>query len=182
MGWKNTLTRHGAEPFLRRHYLRSYSRIFQHFMEPKVYYRVHKSPPQIPILSQTNPLHTTLSYFSKINFNINHPSTSRSSLRSFLLVCPPKSHMHSSSPYAYYILCLSQPPWLDQYNYICRIVQVMNLLIMQFSPSSCHLFPLWSEYSPQHPVWNIYIPLYSPLNVREQVSYQYKSTGKIMPF
>jgi hypothetical protein len=32
-----------------------------------------------------------------------------------------------------------------------RRVQVMKLLIMQFSPISCHFIPLWSKYSPQHP-------------------------------
>jgi hypothetical protein len=29
----------------------------------------------------------------------------------------------------------------------------MKLLIMQFSPTSCHFIPLWSKYSPQHPVF-----------------------------
>jgi hypothetical protein len=28
----------------------------------------------------------------------------------------------------------------------------MKLLIMQFSPTSCHFIPLWSKYSPQHRV------------------------------
>jgi hypothetical protein len=31
--------------------------------------------------------------------------------------------------------CPSHPPWLDHSNYICRRVQVMKLLIMQFSPA-----------------------------------------------
>jgi hypothetical protein len=40
---------------------------------PKVHYRVHKSPPIVPTLSQINPVQ------SNIHFNIIHPPTSWSS-------------------------------------------------------------------------------------------------------
>jgi hypothetical protein len=37
---------------------------------PKVQYRVQKSPPLDPILSHIDPVHITPFYFSKIHFNI----------------------------------------------------------------------------------------------------------------
>jgi hypothetical protein len=41
-------------------------------MEPKIHYRIHKSPTFVPILSQTIPVYTTQYYLSKINFLIFH--------------------------------------------------------------------------------------------------------------
>jgi hypothetical protein len=35
----------------------------------KVHYRFHKSPPLVPILSHTSPIHIIPSYFSKLNFS-----------------------------------------------------------------------------------------------------------------
>jgi hypothetical protein len=52
---------------------------------PKVHCGVHKNPTPVPILSQTNPIHTLQPYFPKIYFNIILSCTSRFS--SDLLSC-----------------------------------------------------------------------------------------------
>jgi hypothetical protein len=45
--------------------------------DPNVYYRVHNSPPPVPILSQINSVYNTPFYFSKIHFNSIAPPTSK---------------------------------------------------------------------------------------------------------
>jgi hypothetical protein len=40
------------------------------------------------------------------------------------------------------MLCPPHPPWLDHSNYTWRKVEVVKLLIMRFSPSSCASFCL----------------------------------------
>jgi hypothetical protein len=47
---------------------------------------------------------------------------------------------------------------------------------MQSSPLPCYLVPLRSKYPPQYPI----LDLDSYLNVSDQVSHPYKTTGKII--
>jgi hypothetical protein len=115
------------------------------------------------IIVFTRALHLSLSWARTIQFISSHPISLRSvlvllpnyvlafSVVFFLLAFPPISYMHSYLTHSCYMLCPSYPPLLDQCNYTLRRVQVMRLLIMQFSPTSCHLISLRSKY-PQHPV------------------------------
>jgi hypothetical protein len=69
----------------------------------------------------------------------------------FLLAFPPIIYKLSSSP----PFVLHGPPISSSATWLfCtwRRVQIMKLLVMQFSPFNRHLIPLRSKYSPQYPV------------------------------
>jgi hypothetical protein len=94
---------------------------------------------------------------------------------SFLLAFPPITYASSSSPlHSCFMPCPSQLPQLDHSNYTWQRVQLTKLLFMQFSPH-CHFIPLWSTYSPQHPVLKD-LKLCSSLNIRGQVSHTHTHT------
>jgi hypothetical protein len=83
----NYVTPWSCESFLGSRQSLSYSRISQHFMEPKGSLPCSQEPSNGPYLSQINPVCTTSSSFFKIYLNI-----------SFLLAFPQKPYIHSYSP------------------------------------------------------------------------------------
>jgi hypothetical protein len=116
---------------------------------PKVHYRVHKSLPLVPIPNEIYLLHTIPSYLTFILIVSTHlrlglPSGLFSGLPTNIL-CP-FLFLSCYMPYP------SHPPRLGHSKYTWRRVQVMKLLIVQFSPTSRHFISLRSKYSPQHHV------------------------------
>jgi hypothetical protein len=94
---------------------------------PKVHYRVHKSLPPAPVLSQMNSVHIVASYFYKIHSNIILPLTLRSSKWSL-----------SFGFFYNNFVCISHlpsppPPWAS------RVLHALTILIMHFlqPPVTC---------------------------------------------
>jgi len=69
---------HGAQSFWEANRFAASQEIPRNLWYLNVHYRIYKSPPTVPILSQINPVHAP-SHFLKIHVNIILPSNSESS-------------------------------------------------------------------------------------------------------
>jgi hypothetical protein len=58
-------------------------------------------------------------------------------------------------------------------NYGCRRVQVVKLLVMQFSPLPCHIIPLGPKYSLLSTLFSNTVTLCSSLNLLETKRFLY---------
>jgi hypothetical protein len=116
-----------------------------------VHYRVYKSPPPVPILIKMIPVHIPKPYFSKIHLMLS--SHLRLGLPSGLLpsgLPTKKCCMHPSPPH---MPRPSHPPRFDHPNNTGRRTQTMQLLIMQFAPTSCHFIPRRCHYESKLLIW-----------------------------
>jgi hypothetical protein len=109
--------------------------------KPKVHYRVQNSSLLAHIVSQLNPISLRSILILHYNLILGLPNGL------FPSGFPPKPCMHSASP-SCYMLCPSQPPWPDYSDYtrIWRGVQIMKLLLIQFSLTSYYFTTLCTKY------------------------------------
>ena len=108
----------------------------------KVRYRIHKSPPPVPIRSQSNPFHAFPFRVLKINFNMLLHL--RLGLPSGLFPAGLPIKTRNASFLQIPATCPSRPIFVDLItpSNIKWGVQVIRLLIMQCSPPSCYLVPI----------------------------------------
>ena len=94
---------------------------------PNVHYRIHKCPPPVPLLSQLDSVHTSISHFLKIHLNIIPLSTPAS----------PKWSLRINWQDSYYnIFCWSYVLWtvhhlcswikIDQLDFTCFIISLFT--------------------------------------------------------
>jgi hypothetical protein len=129
-------------------------------------YRLPNSPTCVPLLGHTKPIH------------YNSTSPKPDLILSFhLLQC-----FHTQSlmpfPHARHILHLYHFPWFYRTNNTAWEAHTMQLQIIRFYSASRHVLQLTPKYLPVQPIFKA-LSLYSSLNVKGQVTQQYKTQKKI---
>ena len=113
-------------------------------MKTKVYYRIYKSPPPVPILSQIDPVHALPCSLSKINFNIilSMPSSSKwsSSFRFFplkplyvLLIAPYVLHV---VPIPLFLIWSPNYIWWEMRGIKLQLCIMICLLLFELKSTS----------------------------------------------
>jgi hypothetical protein len=141
---------------------------------PKVHYRIDKCRPPVSILTQLDPVHTLTSHFLKIHLNIILSYTPGSPKWSFALMFHHQNPVHAS-PLPIRATCRAHLILLDCIN---RIVFSEEYRSWCFSLCSF----LHSPATPSLLGPNILLnTLFSnTLNISDQVSHPYKTTGRII--
>jgi hypothetical protein len=109
---------------------------------PKFQYRIHKSSPPVPILSQSTSPHPTSTRSTHLRLGL--PS-------GLLPSCFPTKNLYAFLFRPHYC-CMphpSRPPRPNYSNSTWRRVEIAKLLIMQFAPfACCHLISLRRKNTP----------------------------------
>jgi len=147
---------------------------------PKVHYRIHNCPTPVPVLSQLDSVHIPTSHFLKIHLNTILPFTTESSKLLFSSGFPTKT-MYAP---LFYTISATCPVHFILLDFITRTI--LGEEYKSFSSSLCSFLhsPVTSSLlGPNillNTLFSISLSLRSFLNVSDQVSHPYTTTGKII--
>ena len=145
---------------------------------PKVHYCTHKRPPPVSILGQPNPVHISTSHLLEIHPNIINPSTPRYPQWSPSFRFPHQEPIHA--PLLTHTRHMPSPSHSSQFR------TILGEEYISFSSSLCSLLhsPVTSSLLvpniPLNTIFSNTLSFLFSLNVSDQVSHPYKTTGKII--
>ena len=147
---------------------------------PKIHYLTHKRPPPVSILGQPHPVHIPTSHLLEI-LKFIHPSMPRSPQPSPSFRFPHRDPVHP--PLLSHTCRMASPSHSSRFYHPHNTewgMQIFLLLVMQSPPFPRYLVPPRSKYSLQNTIFSNTLSFLSSLNVSDQVSNPYKTTGKII--
>ena len=147
---------------------------------PKVHYRTYKCPPPVPILGQHNPVHIPTFHLLEILPNIIHPSMLRSPQWSLSLRFPHQDPIRPPLlPHTRHMPCPSHISRFYHRTILGEEYKSLSSLLC----SLLHSPVTSSLLGPNillNTIFSNTISFLSSLNVSDQASHPYKTTGKII--